>query len=186
MDLILQVLALQSNSSLFGKEPIFPFVILLFVILFIPILFERLRLPGLVGLVLAGVVLGQSGGKLLPTQSPIMDLLADIGLFYLMFVAGLEIEIKQFSNYKNRFLGFGSLTFVVPLMVGVVIAFLFGLNWKQAILIGSVLASHTLLAYPIINRLGVSRNEVVNVTTGATVVTNIGAVLLLAFCVHAN
>ncbi|NRB06625.1 MAG: cation:proton antiporter [Richelia sp.] len=186
MDLILQVLALQSNSSLFGKEPILPFVILLLVILFIPILFERLRLPGLVGLVLAGITFGQSGGKLLPTQSPIMELLADIGLFYLMFVAGLEIEIKQFRNYKNRFLGFGSLTFVVPLTVGVVIAFIFGLNWKQAILIGSVLASHTLLAYPIINRLGISRNEVVNVTTGATVVTNIGAVLLLAVCVAAR
>ena len=95
MDLILKFLALQSNSSMFGKEPIFPFVILLFVILIVPIIFEKLRLPGLVGLVLAGAGLSQFGDNILPTQSPIMDLLAEIGLFYLMFVAGLEIEIKQ-------------------------------------------------------------------------------------------
>ncbi|WP_088243054.1 cation:proton antiporter [Calothrix rhizosoleniae] len=184
MDLILQVLALQSNSSVLGKEPISPFVILLLVILVIPILFEKLRLPGLVGLVCSGVALGPFGANLLPhTQSPMMNLLSEIGLFYLMFVAGLEIEIKQFRSYKNRFLGFGSLTFAVPLMVGILIGYLFGFNWNQAILIGSVLASHTILAYPILNRLGIARNEVVNVTTGATVVTNIGAVLLLAICV---
>ncbi len=183
MDLILQVLALQSNSSVLGKEPILPFVILLLVILIVPILFEKLKLPGLVGLVCSGVALGPFGGNLLPTQSPMMNLLSEIGLFYLMFVAGLEIEIKQFRSYKNRFLGFGSLTFAVPLLVGVLIGYLFGLNGNQAILIGSILASHTLLAYPIINRLGIARNEVVNVTTGATVVTNIGAVLLLALCI---
>jgi len=184
MDLTLQVLTLPSNSSVLGREPIFPFVILLLVILVVPILVERFRLPGLVGLVCSGVVLGPFGANLLPdTQSPMMNLLSDIGLFYLMLVAGLEIEIKQFRSHKNRFLGFGSLTFAVPLMVGILIGHLFGFNWNQAILIGSVLASHTILAYPIISRLGIARNEVVNVTTGATVVTNIGAVLLLAICV---
>ncbi len=183
MDLKLQVPTPQSNFSRSGNEPFFPLVIVLLIILVIPILLKKLKLPGLVGLVLVGVFLGQFSSKLLPIQSSVVDLLSEIGLFYLMFVAGLETEIKLFRNYRNQLLGFGSLTFSVPLILGVIIALPFGLNWNQAVLIGSLLSSHTFLAYPIINYWGISRNEFVYVTAGATVFTNIGAVLLLAFCV---
>ena len=100
-----------------------------------------------------------------------------------MFVARLETEINQFRNYRNQLLGFGSLTFTIPLILGVIIALPFGFNWNQAVLIGCLLASHTLLAYRIIKCWGIYRNEFVNVTAGATVFTNIGTVLLLAVCV---
>ncbi len=181
MELISQVLAPTSQGL--GKEPIVPFAILLLVILVVPIVFERLRLPGVVGLLLAGMVLGPHGWNFLQDKSQTMNLLSDIGLVYLMFVAGLEIEIDQFRHTANRSLGFGSFTFGVPMIVGTAVGRSFGFDWNAAILIGSLFASHTLLAYPIINRLGVTNNEAVTVTMGATVFTDISALLLLAVCI---
>ena len=105
-----------------------------------------------------------------------------------MFVAGLEVDIQQFRRRKNRSLGFGSFTFSVPLIVGTLVGRVFGFDWNAAILIGSLFASHTLLAYPIINRLGVINNEAVTIAIGATIFTDIGALLILAICVafHTN
>lgn len=183
MELILQVLALESSSQVLGKEPIVPFAILLVVILVVPILFERLRLPGLVGLVFSGVVLGPSGWNLFQTESEIMNLLADIGLVYLMFVAGLEVDLEQFRRQRNRSLGYGSFTFSVPLVMGSLLGRIFGFGWLTSILIGSLFASYTLLAYPIINRLGVLKNEAVTVTIGAKAFTDTGALLVFALCV---
>ncbi len=177
-----QILAVESASQVL-KEPIVPFAILLVVILVVPILFERLRLPGLVGLLAAGVVLGPNGLRLLQNESETMKLLSDIGLVYLMFVAGLEVDMEQFRRTKNRSLGFGSFTFLVPLIFGTVVGRVFGFGWNASILIGSLFASHTLLAYPIISRLGVIANEAVIVTIGATIFTDVGALLVLAVCV---
>lgn len=165
------------------KEPIVPFAVLLAVILTVPILFERLRLPGLVGLLAAGVALGPNGLHLLHTKLPAMQLLSDIGLLCLMFVAGLEVDIAQFRKKKHRSAGFGSLTFLMPMIAGTLVGRLFGFDWNASILIGSLLASHTLLAYPIVSRLGVVGNEAVIVTIGATIFTDIGALLVLAVCV---
>jgi Kef-type K+ transport system membrane component KefB/nucleotide-binding universal stress UspA family protein len=186
MELISQVLAHAPTSPGLGKEPIVPFAILLLVILVVPIIFERLRLPGVVGLVLAGIVLGPHGWNFLQDKSQAMNLLSDIGLVYLMFVAGLEIDTNQFRNTANRSLGFGTFTFGVPMIVGTVLGRAFGFDWNAAILIGSLFASHTLLAYPIINRLGVADNEAVTVTMGATVFTDISSLLLLAVCIAAH
>ncbi|MGL5804301.1 MAG: cation:proton antiporter [Xenococcaceae cyanobacterium] len=153
------------------------------VILTIPPLFEKLRLPGLVGLLLAGVILGQSGLKLLNSDTETMKLLSDIGKVYLMFVAGLEIDLGQFRKTKNRSMGFGFLTFIVPMIVGIILGRLFAFSWNASFLIGSLLASHTLLAYPIVSRLGVVTNEAVTVTIGATIFTDTAALLVLAVCV---
>ncbi|MBW4554540.1 MAG: cation:proton antiporter [Trichormus sp. ATA11-4-KO1] len=183
MELTSQVLALEPTSQVLGKEPIVTFAVLLVVILVVPILFERLRLPGLVGLVFSGVVLGPSGWNLFHPESPIISLLADIGLIYLMFVAGLEVEIKDFRRRRKRSLGFGSFTFIVPLVMGTLLGRILGWEWNTSILIGSLLASYTLLAYPIISRLGVVNNEAVIATMGATIFTNLGALLVLAVCV---
>ncbi|MEC4813620.1 MAG: cation:proton antiporter [Scytonema sp. PMC 1069.18] len=182
MELISQVLAQEPTSQVLGKEPIVPLAILLVVILFVPILFERLRLPGLVGLLAAGVVLGPHGWNILRTNSNWMNLLSDIGLVYLMFVAGLEIDIQKFRYTRTRSLGFGSFTFFVPFVIGTFIGRIFSFDWNSSILIGSLFASHTLLAYPIINRLGAVNNEAVSVTIGATIVTDIGSLLVLAVC----
>lgn len=167
---------------LFKEEPIVSFAILLAVILTVPPLFERIQLPGLVGLLVAGVVLGPNGLKLFQNDSETMKLLSDIGLVYLMFVAGLEIELEQFHKTKHRSAIFGTYTFLVPLITGIAIGRTFNFDWNASILIGSLLASHTLLAYPIVSRLGVVNNEAVTVTIGATIFTDVGALLVLAIC----
>jgi Kef-type K+ transport system membrane component KefB/nucleotide-binding universal stress UspA family protein len=169
--------------NLLTDSPLIAFTILLTVIFTVPPIFERLRLPGLVGLLLAGIVLGQNGLKLLDSESETMNLLSDIGKLYLMFVAGLEIDLEQFRKTKNRSIGFGTLTFLVPLIAGILVGRLFNFSWNSSVLIGSLLASHTLLAYPIVSRLGVVTNEAVTVTIGATIFTDTGALLVLAICV---
>ncbi|UKO97179.1 cation:proton antiporter [Nostoc sp. UHCC 0870] len=171
------------SANLLTDTPIIAFTILLTVIFTVPPIFERLRLPGLVGLLLAGVILGQSGLKLLDPDSDTITLLSDIGKVYLMFVAGLEIDIEQFRKTKNRSIGFGILTFLVPMIAGIMVGRLFDFSWNASVLIGSLLASHTLLAYPIVSRLGVVMNEAVTVTIGATIFTDTGALLVLAICV---
>jgi Kef-type K+ transport system membrane component KefB/nucleotide-binding universal stress UspA family protein len=168
---------------LLAENPIVTFTILLVVILTVPPLFEKLRLPGLVGLLVAGVILGQNGLKLLNSETETMKLLSEIGKVYLMFVAGLEIDLKQFRKTKNRSMGFGFLTFIVPMITGIILGRLFNFGWNASVLIGSLLASHTLLAYPIISRLGVVTNEAVTVTIGATIFTDTAALLVLAVCV---
>ncbi|PLZ94960.1 sodium:proton antiporter [Fischerella thermalis CCMEE 5198] len=165
------------------QSPIIAFTILLLVIFTVPPIFEKIRLPGLVGLLIAGVVLGENGLNLLNSESETIKLLSEIGKVYLMFVAGLEIDLGQFRKTKNRSIGFGSLTFLVPLIAGVIVGRLFNFSWNTSVLIGSLLASHTLLAYPIVSRLGVVTNEAVTVTIGATIFTDTGALLVLAVCV---
>lgn len=164
-------------------SPLVSFTILLLVISAIPPIFERLRLPGLVGLLVAGVVLGEHGLGLLSAESETIDLLSDIGKIYLMFVAGLEIDLEQFRKKKNRSLGFGFATFIVPLIIGTLIGQLFGFGLNASILIGSLFASHTLLGYPIVQRLGLVETEPVIVTIGATIFTDISALFVLAICV---
>lgn len=174
---------MESVITFFQEEPIVPFTLLLAVILMVPLIFKRLGLPELVGLLVAGIVLGPNALNLLQSDSKIIALLSDIGLVYLMFVAGLEIDIQQFRVTRNRSIGFGSLTFAVPMVTGIILGRAFGFGWNASILIGSLLASHTLLAYPIISRMGVVKNEAVTVTIGATIFTDIGALLVLAVCV---
>jgi Kef-type K+ transport system membrane component KefB len=165
------------------QSPIIAFTILLLVIFTVPPIFERLRLPGLVGLLIAGVILGENGLKLLNSESETIKLLSEIGKVYLMFVAGLEIDLEQFRKTRNRSIGFGTFTFFVPLIAGIAVGRLFNFSWNTSVLIGSLLASHTLLAYPIVSRLGVVTNEAVTVTIGATIFTDTGALLVLAVCV---
>ncbi|MBD3883608.1 cation:proton antiporter [Phormidium tenue FACHB-886] len=163
-------------------EPIVSFAILLAVILIIPLLFERIKLPGLLGLLLAGVALGSSGLNVLNTESETMKLLSDIGLVYLLFVAGLEIDLEQFQATKHRSAGFGFFTFAIPLAFGILVGRVFGFDWNGSVVIGSLFASHTLLAYPIVSRMGLMNNESIVVTIGATIFTDIGSLLVLAIC----
>lgn len=183
MERILQVLALEPNSPVLGKEPIVPFAILLVVILVVPILFERLRLPILVGLVFSGVVLGPSGWDIFHKESPMMNLLSDIGLVYLMFVAGLEFQIEQLRRRQKSAFGLSCFTFGIPLLLGTLIGRIFNFSWNSSILIGSLFASYTLLAYPIVSRLGVVSNQAVAITIGSTVFIDIGTLLVLAVCI---
>ncbi|NJN72019.1 MAG: universal stress protein [Limnothrix sp. RL_2_0] len=167
-------------------NPLFSFTLLLLVSLTVPPIFERINLPGLVGLIFAGIVFGQNALGLLDANSETMILLSNIGKIYLMFVAGLEINLAEFRKSQQRSLGYGLLTFAVPLLTGVSIGLMFNFGWNAAILIGSLLASHTLLGYPIINRLGKLNNESVTVTIGATIFTDISALFVLAICVSVH
>ncbi|HHP7232539.1 MAG TPA: cation:proton antiporter [Xenococcaceae cyanobacterium] len=173
---------MESLLAQASNNPLLTFTLLLLVILTLPPIFERLRLPGLVGLLFAGMVLGSNGLGLLDAKSESMKLLADIGKIYLMFVAGLEIDLDEFRKKKDRSLGFGLATFLIPLACGTLIGQLFGLGLNASVLLGSLLASHTLLGYPIVNRLGIVKNEAVTVTIGATIFTDIAALLVLAIC----
>ncbi|PSN14888.1 sodium:proton antiporter [filamentous cyanobacterium CCT1] len=168
------------------REPITTFVLLLAIVLVTPPVFERFRLPGLVGLIIAGVLFGGSGLGWLDPDSEIMSLFSEIGKIYLMFVAGLEIDMALFQRTRDRSLAFGTLTFAIPLLGGIAIGLLFNFGWLAAVLIGSLLASHTLLAYPIVQRLGIVGNEAVTVTVGATIFTDIGSLLVLAICLGIN
>lgn len=164
-------------------SPLVSFTILLLVVLTLPPLFERLRLPGLVGLLVAGICLGPQGLGLLEAESETMKLLSDVGKIYLMFVAGLEIDLENFRKKKERSLLFGILTFLCPLIVGTLVGRSFQMGWNASVLLGSLMASHTLLGYPIVIRLGMSKQEAVTVSIGATIFTDIAALLVLAICV---
>ena len=149
-------------------EPLPVFLTIMGVILIAPLLSTRLRLPGIVGLVVGGILIGPFGFNLLETEG-IVELFSIIGLIYLMFNAGLEIDLAQFNRVRNRAILFGVLTFTIPLISGMLLGRWLGFTWGGAILLGSALSSHTLIAFPILTRLGVVNNETVSVTVGATV-----------------
>ncbi len=183
----LPLLINQSEAFRFlQEEPIGAFAVLLAVTLIVPPIFERLKLPGVLGLLAMGVVLGPNSLGVLSSESPFVELLADVGLLYLMFVAGLEIDLEQLRKVKYRAAGFGALTFTLPLMAGIGVGRWFGFDWNGAVLMGSLLASHSLMTYPIVRRLGVVANEAVTVTIGATICTDIGALVILAVCLGIN
>jgi Kef-type K+ transport system membrane component KefB/nucleotide-binding universal stress UspA family protein len=166
-------------------EPVSIFLTLIAVILITPILSERARLPGIVGLIVGGILVGPHGFSLLSTGRTI-ELLSTVGLIYLMFSAGLEIDLNQFNQVRNKSMLFGMVTFIIPEISGIGLGRLIGLDWSGAVLLGSVYASHTLVAFPILSRLGILRNEAVSVTVGATVFTDVLALLILAIVAGAH
>ncbi|MEM9215126.1 MAG: cation:proton antiporter [Cyanobacteria bacterium P01_F01_bin.150] len=178
----------EHSPPLSLHSPFVSLTILLLVVLTLPPLFERIKLPGLVGLLFAGVVLGGSGLAILDIETETMKLLADIGKIYLMFVIGLEIDLAKFRKTRNRSLGFGLSIFLTSLIIGLCVGRLLGFGWNTSFLIGIIFAPHTLLGYPVVNRLGVMGNEAITITIGATIFTDILALLLLtiAISVHAG
>jgi Kef-type K+ transport system membrane component KefB len=163
------------------KDPVFVFALLLLIIFFMPILLRKLRIPSIVGLILAGVVIGPKGFSVLEFDAA-MKLLGTVGLLYIMFLAGLEIDFRDFQRNRNKSLVFGFLTFAIPLSIGT-ISTLYVLNFpfNSALLLASMYATHTLISYPIVSRLGVTKNEAVTITVGGTIITDTAALLLLSF-----
>lgn len=159
------------------------FAVAMAVILVVPALCGRVRLPGVVGLLFAGVVFGPNGLNIGPKDHEVAYFFADVGKLLLLFFAGLEIDLAQFRRTGGRSLCFGLATFSLPLAAGLITGLALGYGWLGALLIGSLLASHTLLGYPIIQRLGLVRDEAVTVTVGATIFTDIASLMVLAVCV---
>jgi Kef-type K+ transport system membrane component KefB len=163
------------------KDPVFVFSSLLLVLFLMPILLRKLRIPSIVGLILAGVALGPKGFGVLELDAA-MKLLGTVGLLYIMFLAGLEIDFRDFQRNRNKSLVFGFLTFAIPLSIGT-FSTLYILNFpfNSALLLASMYATHTLISYPIVSRLGITKNEAVTITVGGTIITDTAALLLLSF-----
>jgi Kef-type K+ transport system membrane component KefB len=158
------------------------FAIVMAIFLFIPPLCRRVRMPPGVGLLFAGVALGPSGLGTLPDAAPVAQFFAEIGKLLLMFFAGLEIDLSQFQRTGRRSLVFGAFTFSIPFATGITVGVLAGYAALAAVLIGSLMASHTLLGLPIVRRLKLVRDEAVAVTIGGTVFTDLTTLLILAVC----
>jgi len=162
------------------KNPVIIFSLVLFIILFSPILFQRIKVPHIIGLIIAGVVVGPYGLNLLQRDSSIV-LFGTVGLLYIMFLAGLEIDLSEFKKNRNRILFFGLVTFVLPLTCGVLAShYVLGYSLMASVLLASMFSTHTLVSYPIASRYGVTRNPAVTLTIGGTMVTDILALLILA------
>ncbi len=223
-------------------DPVLTFAVVMGVILVAPLVMRRLRIPGTIGLILAGVVIGPNAlgvlelnpigstseaGPALPESLPEegearspqdeaaskadadapagdatapavsaasaaaaspeaaepttpMDLLGTVGLLYILFLAGLQLDLNQFRRYRNHSLLFGSVSFLLPQLVGTAVAkWLLGLDWLAAVLLGSMFGSHTLLTYPIATRLGLVRQRAVTTGVGGTIVTDVSALVVL-------
>ncbi len=177
------------NSLLAGAPLTVEFRLLVYftlglaVILVVPRLFERISLPGLLGLILAGALLGPPGAGLVKANDNILGFFAEIGKLMLMFLIGLEINLDQFNKARLKAITFGALTFAAPMALAALLARHHGYSWHSSILIGSLLASHTLLAFPLLEKAGLAGGQPAAITVGATIFTDIAALLTLAICV---
>lgn len=161
------------------SEPVIVFGIVLFVILAIPMLFTRLRIPGIIGLIFSGMILGPSGFNIIASKGSI-ELLGTVGLMYLMFLAGLELDMQTFTRSRNKSIVFGSLTFIVPLVIGYLVCiWVLGYNQIASLLIASIFSTHTLISYPIVSRFRLTKIEPVGVIIGGTIITDTLVLLLL-------
>src|SRR5215472_4503150 len=159
------------------------FAIIMAVIVGVPALSRRLRLPPAVGLLIAGVVIGPYGVDVTGDKQPILGFLAEIGKLLLMFMAGLEVNLALFKAARNKVLTFGVLTTLMPQLLGTGVALWFHYPLVPAIVIGSLLASHTLLGLSTIARLGEMHLEPVTMTVGATVMSDTLSLVVFAICV---
>lgn len=174
------MLILIQSLSLPLKDPVLIFSIILFIILFAPILLNKLKIPHLIGLIIAGALIGPHGLNLLLRDSSI-TLYGTVGLLYIMFLAGLEIDLGTFRKNSGRSLTFGLLTFTIPMILGISAGiFLLNFTVMTSVLLASMFASHTLLAYPIISKLGVQNSRSVVIAVGGTLITDTLALLVLA------
>lgn len=162
------------------QEPILIFFVVLSIILATPIALKFFHIPSLTGMILAGVAIGPHGFHILNRDTSIV-LFGTVGLLYIMFTAGLEIDLSDFKKNRKKSLVFGALTFLVPMLLGTPsVHYILGYNWTSSILLASIFASHTLISYPILSKMGVSKLETVNVTVGGTLITDTASLIVLA------
>ncbi|MEX0774264.1 MAG: cation:proton antiporter [Phycisphaeraceae bacterium] len=161
-------------------EPVSVFALLMLIILIAPRLAAWGRLPGLIGLILAGLVLGPNALNIMQRDDT-MRLFGAVGLLYIVFMAGLEINLGLFYKYKLHSGLFGLCTFLVPLGLGLLVGrYLLTMSWPSTTLLASMFASHTLISYPVAARFGILQNRAVVTTIGGTLITDTASLLLLA------
>jgi Kef-type K+ transport system membrane component KefB len=178
-----------SNSIHFVRDYLFTLPVLakfavgMVMLVVIPLVSRRLHIPTAVGLLLGGILVGPYVLDIFGTVRPIADFLAELGKLLLMFFAGLEIDLALFRRARKQSIAFGLATTVLPLLFGTAVGLLFGYAAIPAVVIGSLLASHTLLSLPVVSRLGLGGSEPVTVTVGATVISDTLSLVVFAVCV---
>ncbi|MBQ8592835.1 MAG: cation:proton antiporter [Bacteroidaceae bacterium] len=161
-------------------DPTWIFFLVLCIILFTPILLNRLQIPHIVGMLLAGVLVGPHGLDLLQRDSS-FEIFGNVGLLYIMFLAGVEIDLADFNKNKNKSIAFGLSTFAIPFfMGGITCHYLLDMDWMASWLMASMFSSHTLVSYAIVSRYGLSKNLSVNMAVGGTIITDTISLLVLA------
>jgi Na+:H+ antiporter len=171
------------RDHLFTLPVLAKFALAMVMLVTIPRLCRRLHVPVAVGLLLGGVIVGPYVLGFFSTDRPIADFMAELGKLLLMFFAGLEIDLALFRRARNRSIAFGITTTVLPLALGTAVGLVSGYAAVPAIVIGSLLASHTLLGLPTLDKLNLQGLEPVTVTVGATVMSDTLSLVVFAICV---
>lgn len=161
-------------------NPTWIFFLVLMIILFAPILLGRLRIPHIIGMILAGVAIGKYGFNILERDSS-FELFGKVGIYYIMFLAGLEMDLENLKKNMGKAVLFGTMTFVVPFVIGMGVGvYVLEFSIPASILLSCIFASHTLVAYPIVGRYGVSKHMSVSVSIGGTMFALTASLFILA------
>jgi Kef-type K+ transport system membrane component KefB len=167
------------NQYLPVKNPVLILALTLLIILFSPLLFKRFRIPGIIGLILAGIIIGPHSIHIIESTTS-FELLSKTGLLYIMFLAGLEIDMQEFRQNRNKSIVFGALTFLIPIIIGYFVCiYVFQFTVWPALLLASMFSTHTLLSYPIVSNMGIVKNRAVQVAFGGTIITDSAVLILL-------
>ena len=161
-------------------DPTWIFLLVLLIILLAPLLLARLRIPHIIGMILAGLAIGEHGFNILARDSS-FELFGKVGVYYIMFLAGLEMNMSDFKKHRGKAVMLGLLAFIIPIGIGLVTnVLLLKYSLITSVLLASMYASHTLVAYPIVIRYGISRQRSVSIAVGGTAVTDTLTLLVLA------
>ncbi len=165
------------------EDPLLKFLIELIIILCIPLLLNKIKVPHLLGLIIAGAVIGPNGFNVLSRDSSVV-VTGTTGLLYIMFLAGLEIDMGDFKKNKWKSLTFSIYTFAAPFVLGFLGGYyILHFSILTSVLFASLFSSHTLIVYPMVNSLGIAKNLSVNITVGGTMITDVLSLLVLAVVV---
>jgi Na+:H+ antiporter len=172
--------ALGSISISSPSGPAWQFLVLFLVVIVGPPLVQRARVPGIIGLLVGGFAIGSHGLDLIGQGNTVVPDLGQLGLLYLMFVAGVELDLALIRVHRRAVALFGLLTFSVPMLLGVAVGLGLGWSTPAAVLLGALLASHTLLLYPMVRGAGLAADPAVATAVGATVLTDTASLVILA------
>ena len=168
------------DFSLPFTDPVLVFFIALLIILFAPILLRKIKIPSIVGLIIAGVLIGPHGFNLLLRDSSIV-LFGTIGLLYIMFLAALELDMEEFRKKLHRSIIFGGLIFCIPIITGIPVCYYFlDMNLMTSVFVANIFSTFTLVSYPIVSRLGITKNEVVVLAVGGVIIADTSVLLLMS------
>jgi len=165
-----------------GLSPLVRFALAFGLVLLVPRIFQRFRLPGVLALIAIGVAFGPRGLHLFRENGEVLMIFAILGKLLLLFFSGLDIEIEDLKRNIRKSMLLAGFLFSLPLIGGIVLGFVFGYGFLTSLMIGILFSSHSVIAYPIMINAGVAKREAVAVTVGATAITDITSLVMFAIC----